>query len=100
MKLSNLASKNKRIIKNKIGAEASYKNLMVTGVTALGGLAVRKGAAFIWKKATNREAPKNPADHGVSWKEALMYAFLSALLASLVRVVIMRNMSIAIDEDA
>lgn len=100
MKLSNLASKNKRVIKKKLGVQNNYKSWLVTGATALSALAVRKGSELIWKKITHREAPKNPADHNISWSEALMWTVLTGILASLVRVVIERNVSIGIDEDA
>lgn len=56
-------------------------------VAGLGaGFAATRGAGVIWRAATGKKAPKNPADPTVSWGEAILWAVASGAFAELTRV--------------
>lgn len=45
-------------------------SVVATGMAVLAGVAVRRGLAFGWERATGKEPPKNPASPDTDWREA------------------------------
>lgn len=45
----------------------------------------------VWENHTGEPAPKNPAAHGVSWKDALAWGAAAGALAGIARVVTRRS---------
>lgn len=88
----------KRKIKNQLGISDNYKTWIVSGSTLLSALLVKKALEFIWKTATKRDPPKNPADPNISWGEAIAWTMLSGFFVSMARLIIRRNLSIGVDE--
>lgn len=77
----------------------NYKNMLVTGSTVLSGVLVRKAMEYLWKLATHRDPPKNPADRNVSWGEAITWTIITGLTVSLVRLIIRRNVDVGVEEN-
>lgn len=80
-------------------SEEKIKEYIVGGLTVLSAFLVRRLVYSVWKMTTNREPPLNPASRKVSWQEALLFTVLTGVMASIARLVVMRNVSLGIDED-
>ncbi len=78
-------------VKNMLSDEGDVNGLVVSGVALVSSLLVKKALGYTWKKATNNEPPKNPADHEVSLKEALVWTLVTGVVASLVKLLVRRN---------
>ncbi len=78
-------------IKESIGEEADVNGLLVTGAALVSSLLVKKALEYSWKKTLKSEPPKNPADRDVSLKEALAWTLVTGVVASLVKLLVRRN---------
>lgn len=52
----------------------------------VGGVLTRIVLKFLWTRLSGRPVPNNPADRGVSWREALLWGMVSGAVAGLTRV--------------
>lgn len=68
----------------KIGYEA-----LSAAAGLLAAVAARKLVSAVWRG--DAEPPLNPADRRVSWREALTWAFATALGAAVARVLALRG---------
>lgn len=66
--------------------------LILIGV-ATAGIATHRLLERIWEENARRPAPKNPADPGVSWGEALLWAASAGVLAGLAKTVTRRGLA-------
>lgn len=80
-------------------SEEKIKEYIVGGLTVLSAFLVRRLVYSLWKFTTDREPPLNPASKKVSWQEALTFTVLTGVMASIARLIVMRNVSLGIDED-
>lgn len=64
-------------------------------VAAGAGLLARQGLALLWRETQGEEAPENPAESGVSWRDALAWAVASGLAIGLSRVLAQRGATAA-----
>jgi Protein of unknown function (DUF4235) len=55
------------------------------------GMAVRKALDAGWKKARHDEPPRNPAQPGTQWSEALIWAAVSGFAVAAARMVAARG---------
>lgn len=74
------------------------KKLIVTGLTVLSAYMVKQVVYFVWKKSTDTEPPLNPASHKVSWQDAFLFTILTGVLASVTRLIVLRNVSLGLEE--
>lgn len=77
--------------KDYLDSEEGIDGLLVTGIAAGGAFLVRRIIGYGWKKTMKTDPPKNPADHDVSFKEALAWTLLTGVAAALVRLFVRRN---------
>ncbi|WPP52052.1 DUF4235 domain-containing protein [Catalinimonas niigatensis] len=80
-------------------SEEKIKEYIVGGLTVLSAFLVRRMVYTLWKYTTNKEPPLNPASRKVSWQEAFVFTVLTGVMASIARLIVMRNVSLGIDED-
>jgi hypothetical protein len=59
-------------------------------IPALAAVAARKIAGRGYHFVTRAEAPKNPADPGVGWREAILWTLLSGAIGGLARLAVRR----------
>ncbi|MFP4091359.1 MAG: DUF4235 domain-containing protein [Cyclobacteriaceae bacterium] len=79
-------------------SKEQFKSYVISGLTILSAVAVRKLVEYIWKQSTNEEPPKNPAERSVSWQQAFMYTILTGITVSIVKLIIRRNLKLELDE--
>ncbi|WP_409483958.1 DUF4235 domain-containing protein [Arsenicicoccus dermatophilus] len=65
--------------------------LIGTGAAALAGVVANKIVNTSWQKATGKEAPSDPTNPEVDWKEALAFAALSGVVMGVARLVAQRQ---------
>ena len=78
-------------VKDYLDDEDGVNGLLVSGIAAGSAFLVRKAIGYGWKKTMKSEPPKNPADREVNFKEALAWTLLTGIIASLVRLLVRRN---------
>ena len=78
-------------LKNALGEEGDMNGLLVSGAALVSSLLVKQAIGYTWQKATNTKPPKNPADREVSLKEALAWTLVTGVVASLVKLLVRRN---------
>ncbi len=72
-------------------AENALAFAVALGVTLLTRNAVQAG----WRAATNRDPPKNPASHDVTWRDALLWGAVSGAVVGVARIASRRASSSA-----
>ena len=77
-----------------MSSTTAWKALSWTSAVAA-AWAARKAATAIWSKASDTEAPVNPADRSVSWAEAAGWAGLAGLTSAAARVLARRGAAAA-----
>lgn len=77
--------------KDYLDDEDGMNGLLVGGIAMVGSLLVRRAIEYGWKKTVNEEPPKNPADRDVSLQQALAWTLLTGVVASMVKLLIRRN---------
>jgi hypothetical protein len=80
-------------------SEEKLKEYIVGGLTVLSSFLVRRLVYAVWKFTTNSEPPLNPASRKVSWQQAFLFTVLTGVMASIARLIVMRNVSLGLDED-
>ena len=80
-------------IKDMIDAddEGAMNGLLVSGAAVAGSLLTKRLIGYLWKTAMKSDPPKNPADRNVSWKEAVIWSLLTGVVASMVKLLVRRN---------
>ena len=78
-------------VKGYLDDEEGVNGLLVSGIAAGGAFLVRRAIGYGWKKAMKSDPPKNPADRDVDLKEALAWTLITGIIASLVRLLVRRN---------
>ena len=78
-------------IKDYLDDEDGMNGLLVSGIAAGSAYLVRRAIGYGWKKTMKSDPPKNPADRDVNLKEALAWTLLTGVIASLVRLLVRRN---------
>lgn len=63
---------------------------VAAGTAALAAFAARKSSRAAYRKAMDEDPPDNPAEPGVSWKQALTWTAGVALAGAVMRVVARR----------
>ena len=71
--------------------EGGIDGYLVSGAAIVSSLLVKRILGYTWKKAMKSDPPKNPADHDVSLKEALAWTLITGIVASLVKLLVRRN---------
>jgi hypothetical protein len=77
------------------GSELPKKLLwmaVATGVTTLGGRAVRMGLDRAWKVTRKRKPPKDAASRDVPWREAILWTVASGVVVGLGQLLVRRGM--------
>jgi hypothetical protein len=74
-------------------------DLSMLAVVAVTGFATRQLLEWAWESQTDRPAPKNPAQSGVSWPESLLWGATAGLLAGLVQTTTRRYYSVKTNSD-
>lgn len=77
--------------KDYLDDEDGINGLLVSGVALASSLLIKRLIGYTWKKTMKTEPPKNPADHDVSLKEALAWTLVTGVVASLVKLLVRRN---------
>ena len=75
------------------------KEFMVSGLTLLSAVIVRRMIKYLWKVSTNTEPPENPASHKVSLGEAFLFTVVTGVLVSVVKLFVRRNVSLEVEEN-
>ena len=83
-------------IKDMVDAddEGAVNGLLVSGAAVAGSLLTKRLIGYIWKNTMKSDPPKNPADRNVSWKEAVAWSLLTGVVASMVKLLVRRNVVI------
>lgn len=69
---------------------------VVATLAAIGaGWAARQAATAIWHKLSDVDAPEDPADRSVTWKQAGAWALLAGVSSGLARLIARRGTSAA-----
>lgn len=76
-----------------------FKEYMVSGMTLLAAIAVRRLIKYIWKLSTDSEPPENPASREVSWQSAFLFTVLTGMLVSITKLLIRRNVTVELEEN-
>jgi hypothetical protein len=79
--------------------EDQLKKYLVSGLTMLSAIVVRRLIEYLWKAATDEEPPKNPASRKVEWQEAFLFTMLTGLLVSMTKLFIRRNVAVELEEE-
>jgi hypothetical protein len=80
-------------IKENFDDNEQVNSWIIGGATMVSAILVKRIIEFVWEKATDKEAPKNPADLEVSLQQALVWTILVSLASSLVKLLIRRNIT-------
>lgn len=64
--------------------------LVSMGAASAAGFAVRGALRTAWKATTDREPPEDPSSPEVEWREALLWALVSAGFVALGRTIAQR----------
>jgi len=80
-------------IKENFDDNEQVNSWIVGGATMVSAILVKRIIEFVWQKATDEEAPKNPADREVSLQQALIWTILVSIASSLVKLLIRRNIT-------
>jgi hypothetical protein len=70
-------------------------NLATLAAGAGSALLVRQAASTLWRSTRHEEPPQHPADRGVRWGDALIWAVAVAVGAAVARVVAERGAAAA-----
>jgi len=62
-------------------------------VVVAAGTLVRAGLSKLWERQAKRPPPRNPADPGVAWGEALMWASAVGVAVGITRLVTRRALT-------
>jgi len=79
--------------------EDHLKQYLVSGLTMLSAIIVKKLIEYLWKAATDEEPPKNPASQKVGWQQAFLFTVLTGLLVSITKLFIRRNVAVELEEE-
>ena len=71
--------------------EDGIDGLLVSGAALAGSLLVKRAIGYAWKKTTKTDPPKNPADRNVSVREAIIWSLATGIAASMVKLLVRRN---------
>ncbi|MEX2566898.1 MAG: DUF4235 domain-containing protein [Cyclobacteriaceae bacterium] len=71
---------------------------MITGATMMGAFLARKMVEKTWEKVTHDEAPKNPSDPDITWKQALAWTLITGVVVGATRVMIRYSMKEGTDK--
>lgn len=80
-------------IKENFDDNDQVNDWIIGGTTMVSAILVKRLIEFVWEKATNQEAPKNPADREVSLQQALLWTLAVSITSSLVKLLIRRNIT-------
>lgn len=58
--------------------------------TTAAAIATRELMESGWRRTLDRDPPKNPASHEVTWKQALVWGTVSGALVGIIRIVARR----------
>jgi hypothetical protein len=72
--------------------KTGYK-LMAAIASLLGALVARKLLTTVWKVASGKEPPENPAHPTVTWPEAVSWAIASGAVVGLARLVAQKKVA-------
>ncbi len=64
--------------------------LLSMGAASAAGFAVRGALRSAWRATTDRDPPQDPSSPGVEWREALLWALISAGFVALGRTIAQR----------
>ena len=78
-------------VKDYLDDEEGFNGLLVSGIAAGSAFLIRRVIGYGWKKTMKSDPPKNPADRDVSFKEALAWTLVTGIIASIVRLLVRRN---------
>lgn len=79
--------------------EDQLKKYLVSGLTMLSAIVVRRLIEYVWKVTTHEEPPKNPASRKVGWQEAFLFTILTGLLVSITKLLIRRNVAVELEDE-
>jgi hypothetical protein len=79
--------------------EDQLKKYLVSGLTMLSAIVVRRLIEYVWQATTNEAPPKNPASRKVGWQEAFLFTILTGLLVSITKLLIRRNVAVELEEE-
>lgn len=88
----------KKYIKSQTN-DAKLKEYIVSGLTLLSAVVVRRLIKFIWKLSTNTEPPENPASRHVSWQQAFLFTILTGIMVSVAKLLVRRNVTLEVEEN-
>lgn len=71
---------------------------LIAGATMLGAFLARKTVEKTWERITKNEAPKNPADPNITWKEAMAWTLITGAVAGATRVLVRFGMKEGTDK--
>ena len=77
--------------KDYLDDEEGVNGLLVSGVALGSSLLIKRLIGYTWEKTMKTAPPKNPADRDVSLKEALAWTLITGIIASLVKLLVRRN---------
>jgi len=80
-------------IKENFDDNEQVNSWIIGGATMVSAILVKRIVEFVWQKATDEEAPKNPADREVSIQQALLWTLIVSVTSSLVKLLIRRNIT-------
>ena len=72
---------------NKFNKEY-LQTTIIAGSTMLGAFFARKLVEKTWEKITQNEAPKNPGDPNITWKEAMAWTLITGAVVGATRVLV------------
>ncbi len=71
---------------------------LIAGATMIAAFLARKTVEKAWEKITKNEAPKNPADPNINWKEAMVWTLITGAVAGATRVLVRFGMKEGTDK--
>lgn len=67
------------------------ESMLAFGTALAATLVARNVLQLSWRRALDREPPKNPASSNVAWKEAILWGALSGALVGVTRIAARRG---------
>jgi hypothetical protein len=83
-----MKTKNKELLKEGIA----------TGAVLLSGFLVRLAIEKGYEALSNKEAPKNPGHHGVSWGKSILWTLATSAIISVVTMAVRPYVAVGVDE--
>ena len=71
--------------------EERFWNAVVVGSAALAAIAIRNGLKLGWQYVKEEDPPTNPADHSVSWGDALAWTLATSVAVGVGRLLAQRG---------